>query len=280
MAKIQQAVAVERASITEVLQYLAEVESRKLHLARGYSSLWEFATKFLGYSEGEAYARIQAMRLIREVSNVEKNLREGTISLTVAADMKSAFTKENKQRAKREEAPLADEEKWRVFEEVKGKSKREAEEIFQNHFSGPRNDALEKLVILATPEMLTMLEELKCLTAHQNFEGDLSRLFAHMLEVTLKEAKKKRTEEPSRPSLKPSRPQSRHIPRRIAREVWRRSNCECSYIDPVTLHKCGSRHALEIDHIQEWSRGGRHDPQNLRLLCSAHNKFRNFESAG
>jgi len=274
LAEIQRAVSVERSAITEVLQYLAEVEVRKLHLARGYSSLWDFATKYLGYSESEAYTRIQAMRLIREVPSAEEDIREGKISLTVAADTKSAFNQESKKR------PLAAEEKQKIFDEVKGKSKREAEKVFQFHFGGPRNDASEKLVIHASRETLAKLEELKGLYAHQNFDGDLSKLFELMVDLSLKEAKKKRTEEPARPVHKPSRPNARHIPQRIRREVWRRANLECSYVDPVTGRKCGSKHALEVDHIQEWSRGGTHDPQNLRLLCSAHNKFRNFRSTG
>ncbi|MGZ3740628.1 MAG: HNH endonuclease [Bdellovibrionota bacterium] len=274
LTEIQRVVKVERAAITEVLQYLAEVESRRLHLARGYSSLWEFATKFLGYSEGEAYARIQAMRLIREVPSAEEEIRTGKISLTVAADTKSAFARENKKR----KAPLATEEKQKIFDEVKGKSKREAEAVFQSHFGGPRNDASEKLVIHASRETLAKIEELKGLYAHQNFEGDISKLFERMLDVSLKEAKKKRTEEPARLVHKPSRPHSRHIPRRVRREVWRNANHECSFVDPLTGRKCGSKHALEVDHVQEWSRGGTHDPQNLRLLCSAHNKFRNFRS--
>jgi len=272
LAEIQRAVKVERSAITEVLQYLAEVEVRKLHLARGYSSLWDFATKFLGYSESEAYTRIQAMRLIREVPSAEEDLREGKVSLTVAADTKSAFNQESKKR------PLAAEEKQKIFEEVRGKSKREAEKVFQNHFGGPRNDASEKLVIHASAETLAKLEELKGLYAHLNFDGDLSKLFELMVDLSLKEAKKKRTEEPARPVHKPSRPHSRNIPQRIRREVWRSANLECSYVDPVTGRKCGSKHALEVDHVQEWSRGGTHDPQNLRLLCSAHNKFRNFQS--
>ena len=280
LRELQRAVSVERAAISEVLQYLAEVEARKLHLARGYSSLWEFATKFLGYSEGEAYARIQAMRLLREVPAAEKELREGNMSLTVAADLRSAFLRENKARAQREEAPLAIEEKQKLFEEVKGKSKREAEVIFQNHLSGTRNAALEKLVVYATPEMRARLEELKALLAHKNFDGDLSKLFALMLETTLRAEKQKRTAEPKRAIKTPAKPASRHIPLRIRREVWRRERHECSYIDPATKRRCASRHALEIDHIQPWSQGGTHDPKNLRLLCAAHNKHRNFENTG
>lgn len=278
--ELRHAVKVERKSIAEVLHYLAEVEARRLHLERGYSSLWEFATKYLGYSENEAYARIQAMRLMREVPAAEKDFQEGKISLTVAAGVKSAFTQENKKRKEKNEAPLRAEEKQKIFDEVKGKSKREAEKVFANHFGDQRNDALEKWVIHATPDMVKMLEELKSFYAHRNFEGDISKLFQILLEVTLKEEKKKRMEEPAGASAKPSRPGSRHIPRRVRREVWRRSNHECAYIDPVTGRKCDSKHALEVDHIYEWSRGGTHDPENLRLLCSAHNKFRNFANTG
>lgn len=86
LMEIKRSVAAERVAISEVLQYLAEVEDRKLHLARGYASLWDFVTKYLGYSEGEAYRRIQSMRLLREEPQAKQDLEEGRISLTVAAD--------------------------------------------------------------------------------------------------------------------------------------------------------------------------------------------------
>ena len=51
----------EKALTHLVLDYLREVEARKLFLARGFSSLYAFCTEFLNYTEQEAQIRIQAM---------------------------------------------------------------------------------------------------------------------------------------------------------------------------------------------------------------------------
>jgi 5-methylcytosine-specific restriction endonuclease McrA len=37
-------------------------------------------------------------------------------------------------------------------------------------------------------------------------------------------------------------------------------------------HKCNSIHNLQIDHINPFARGGTHEPENLLVLCAAHNR--------
>ncbi|MBX3017839.1 MAG: HNH endonuclease [Bdellovibrionaceae bacterium] len=49
----------------------------------------------------------------------------------------------------------------------------------------------------------------------------------------------------------------------------------CGYVDPLTGKGCGSRHFLQIDHIHPLHAGGGNAPENLRALCSAHNRDRN-----
>ena len=49
----------------------------------------------------------------------------------------------------------------------------------------------------------------------------------------------------------------------------------CGYVDPLTGRRCGSRHFLQIDHIRPVYAGGGNAPENLRALCSAHNRGRN-----
>ena len=38
--------------------------------------------------------------------------------------------------------------------------------------------------------------------------------------------------------------------------------------------RCGAMHDLQIDHIQPYAHGCTHDPENLRVLCGAHNRWR------
>jgi 5-methylcytosine-specific restriction endonuclease McrA len=81
--------------------------------------------------------------------------------------------------------------------------------------------------------------------------------------------------------IKISEPQiiTRHIPRAVRREVLLRDNYRCSYIAPDGT-KCGAKHHLHLDHIRPFSFGGRHESENLRVLCRAHNLGRSDSGSG
>lgn len=64
---------------------------------------------------------------------------------------------------------------------------------------------------------------------------------------------------------KPSR--SRYIPKSVRRAIWQNAKGKCEFVNPTTGTRCDSNHALEIDHIKEFSQGGSSDGTNLRLLC-------------
>ena len=70
---------------------------------------------------------------------------------------------------------------------------------------------------------------------------------------------------------------SRYIPAPVRREVWRRDGGCCSYVDPHSGRRCGSRFLLELDHIVPFALGGSAEPGNLRVLCAAHNRLRHRE---
>ena len=70
---------------------------------------------------------------------------------------------------------------------------------------------------------------------------------------------------------------SRYIPAAVRRAVWRRDGGCCSYVDPHSGRRCGSRFLLELDHVVPFALGGSAEPANLRLRCSAHHRFRHRE---
>ena len=70
---------------------------------------------------------------------------------------------------------------------------------------------------------------------------------------------------------------SRYIPVAVHREVWRRDQGCCSYVDRHSGRRCGSRYRLEIDHIVPFALGGGTELSNLRLRCSAHHKLRHAQ---
>ena len=70
------------------------------------------------------------------------------------------------------------------------------------------------------------------------------------------------------------RVRSRAIPVAVRRQVWERDRGCCSYVDRGSGRRCGSRHLLEIDHVVPYALGGSAEPDNLRLLCAAHHRYR------
>jgi len=68
---------------------------------------------------------------------------------------------------------------------------------------------------------------------------------------------------------------TRHIPAAIRREVFERDGHRCTYEGP-TGRRCDSTHDLQLDHIHPWGCGGATKAENLRVLCSTHNRHRNL----
>jgi len=65
----------ERVSSLKVIAYLQEVNSRRLHLKRGFESLHEYCVKVLKYSDGSAHRRIKAMKLVEDLPETKSPLK-------------------------------------------------------------------------------------------------------------------------------------------------------------------------------------------------------------
>ena len=66
----------------------------------------------------------------------------------------------------------------------------------------------------------------------------------------------------------------RAIPAAVRRLVWQRDQGRCCYRDPISGRRCTSAHLLQLDHLLPVAQGGGADPENLRVLCSAHHRQR------
>jgi hypothetical protein len=106
----------ERKITIDVLLHLKEIERRRLHLDLGFSSLYEYALKELKYSEGAAYRRVQAMRLLRDMPEVEQKICSGQLSLTTASKIQSSAR----------DKPVA--VKMDLVQQLEGRSSREVEQ--------------------------------------------------------------------------------------------------------------------------------------------------------
>ena len=79
-----------------IIDHLAEIEARGLHLERGFSSLFDYAVRELGYSDAAAARRIGAMRLCADQPDAREGLRDGSLTLSAAAELQWAFDRQRR----------------------------------------------------------------------------------------------------------------------------------------------------------------------------------------
>ena len=88
----------------------------------------------------------------------------------------------------------------------------------------------------------------------------------------------------SKPSKKLSLPafplRTRYIPAALRRIVFNRDGLACTYQDPISGRRCGSRFALELDHRIPFAKGGPHSEENLTARCRAHNQWAALRAFG
>ena len=74
LVKTELAVRTERNSTADVIKHFQEIARRRLYLEMGYSSMFAMLREKYGYCEPSAQLRINAVRLIDDVPEVEAKL--------------------------------------------------------------------------------------------------------------------------------------------------------------------------------------------------------------
>ena len=97
----------ERSIHIQILRHLAEIDSRKLFFKQGFFSLFDYAVRELGYSEGAAYRRIKAMKLCRDLPETANRLQSGRLSLSAASQLQVFFEKQGKKIKEEEKKALS-----------------------------------------------------------------------------------------------------------------------------------------------------------------------------
>ena len=125
LSGIQSARQQEKRILADLLHYLLEIERRKAHLDWGYSSLFVFLTEGLGYEKASAYRRLEALRAMRELPEIEGKLLSGALSLSTLGQVRQVIRHEEKTLAR--SLPIS--EKRELFAQVEGRSQSEAERV-------------------------------------------------------------------------------------------------------------------------------------------------------
>jgi hypothetical protein len=123
-----------------VIAILAEVEERRMHLELACSSMFVFCVKKLGFSEGEAFRRIAAARLVRRFPAILDAIASGRVHLSSVVLLRDHFTEDNVDA---------------LLGQAAGKSKREVEELVAT--LAPKADV---------PSLIRKLPERVMITTH------------------------------------------------------------------------------------------------------------------
>ena len=83
-----------------VIDHLRELHRRRLYLTLGFSSLFDYAVRELGYSDAAAWRRMKAMRLCADVEGARERLRDGSLTLNAAAQLQNAFDQQERRRGR------------------------------------------------------------------------------------------------------------------------------------------------------------------------------------
>jgi hypothetical protein len=120
------------------------------------------------------------------------------------------------------------------------------------------------------------LERLRVLMRARVPDGDLAAVIEAAVTEKLERLEARRFASAVHPrkdlSTTDSSPSSRRIPSAIRRAVRERDENRCRYVDG-SGRRCEQRDRLEYHHRHPFGLGGDHRPENIRLLCRAHNAY-------
>jgi hypothetical protein len=139
----------------------------------------------------------------------------------------------------------------------------------------PLSPGRYKVQFTATQALHDKLQQLKDLMRHQIPDGDLSAIIERAADLLIEQKLKQRFARTKKPravarSVQVRESPSRYVPRAVVREVCARDEERCTFVSPEG-RRCAALGFLELQHEIPHARGGLPTPENLRILCRAHN---------
>ena len=133
-----------------------------------------------------------------------------------------------------------------------------------------------KVQFTASAGLREKLKRLQALLRAQVPDGDLGAIIEVAVTEKLERLEARRFAMTRRPrqnlSTVDTSPDSRHIFAPVRRAVRQRDGNRCCYVDAAG-RRCEQRDRLEYHHLRPFGLGGDHRPENLRLMCRAHNAY-------
>jgi hypothetical protein len=262
--ELKSLVAKVRELLHEILLRIREVDSRKLYLERGYSSLFDYLTREIGYSSASAQRRIDAVRLSCDVPEVIEKVRDGALNLSQIGHAQKGFRRKE----------VSFQEKRSLLEKLSNAPSAQAEAIVAKELDLPIEEKTKlktqangsvRIEVTLSQDGHQDLLRMKELLSHTLPRGELSAVIEKALRFYLEK------KEPKSTSAAEAAPPQKTISAQTRRQIFQRDKV-CQF-KAENGRICGGRHQLELDHVQMRFYGGGNEPENLQLLCRKHNQW-------
>src|SRR3954463_5084668 len=99
----------ERKITADIIEYVREMDRRKLYLEMGFTSLFQFMTEHMRYTPGSAQRRIDSARMLRDIPELKEKLKSGELNLMQVSTLARAV------REKEKTATVSVDEKREIF---------------------------------------------------------------------------------------------------------------------------------------------------------------------
>jgi hypothetical protein len=274
--------------------------------------MFAYLTRRLGYAESDAIRRVRAAKAVRAYPSILRLLSSGDLNVVGVAMLEPLLTPQNHQGLLRKAMRRSTREIERLVAEMSPAVAGPRDRIRALPAPptapaeiAPMPEATETAPGIAElqPEMIPALQSFP--SAQDETNGTKTRVVftfsageevrgmfeqardllrhrfpAGAMEDVIGEALR-RLVESERPGF--ARPRKRkianddgihrrRIPRWVEDEVWRRDGGRCAFVGTGGV-RCGETAWLELDHAVPFALGGPSDhPDNVRLLCRAHNQ--------
>jgi hypothetical protein len=253
----------------ELIESLEEVERERVCLSLEYSSLCDYAVRFLDLSAEVAMTLIRVMRKGREVPALREAIQKNNLSISSARKIVPILNSTNQ-------------DFW--IAEAKVSTARQLEQTLASHFP----ERLKRETVKTVSEEYVSItirvkkEDFSEIKKTQDLLSKKHKRSVSMEETLVSAAKEwvhkndpvaKAKRAKSDVTLRPST--SEKLPASALHKVNLRDEGRCQFRD-VQGKACDNTRFTEIHHRVPRSKGGTHEPTNLTTLCSGHHKAVHF----
>jgi hypothetical protein len=295
---------------SDLVAHIGEVDRRRLYAREGSPSMFAYCLEVLHLSEAEAYLRITAARVARDHPVILSMLADGRLHLSGIAKLAPQLTRENGEellgraahKTKQQIEELVAEVSPRpdvpavvrklperaaapgletaafatsVLNELRPDGVRSSSALRSMASVQALAPSRYRVEFTASAELREKLDRLRALMRGDVPGGDLAAIIECAVTEKLERMEAKRFAKTPTPrktlQQTDTSPASRHIPAAVRRVVHERDGGRCRFVDG-NGRRCSERHRLEYHHRHPFAFGGDHGPENICLMCPAHNR--------